>query len=324
MDSQDDKVATILLTEVYNDYKRDKRNQRLYKWFYILIIVSIIYMSFKSFSQMSFLDELSDARRPLQTENFVPVIEIKGPIGLEDLRYETINHLLEEAFEIEKAPGVILHIESPGGYPYDCYEVTRKIRSLKEKYPNKKVIAQVGSLSASGGYYIASAADKIYASEASLIGSIGVIMQYIQYNKFLEDYNLLPHVFQAGKDKVAIHPLKDLTEEAVLDLQNDLDEHHKIFIDTVRFGRGEKLNEELEPLFTGKVWFGTKAKTLGLIDELGLFDDMLLEEFGDDIEAHVIEEDFGLDLKRLLNQKPRIKIEGPDLNAKTLLHWNGS
>ena len=324
MESNNEKMASALLAEVYRDYQKDKRRRNFFKWAYFLFVLFIVFMALNTLGKSTIFDDLSDTKKVPQTEQFIPIIEIKDVIGVGDLKYETINHLLEEAFSVEKAPGIILHIESPGGFPYDCYEVTRKIAKLKTQYPEKKVIAQVGSLAASGGYYIASAADKIYASEASTIGSIGVIMTYLQYNRFLEKHDVIPQVHQAGKDKVAVHPLKELTEDALSDLQDNLNQHHQIFIDTVKIGRGDALNQTSEPLFTGKVWLGNKALELGLIDKIGLFDEMLIEEFGEDIEAHVIEEDFGLDFKKLLNQKPHIKIEGPDLNARTLLKWNGS
>lgn len=325
MESQNDKLASALLAEVYNDYKREKRYRTYTRWLYVLGFFFIIYLSIQSVNDINFFDELSDNKKVAPKESFVPVIEIFGVIGTEEVNYESVNNLLEESFTLENSPGVILHIDSPGGAPYDCYEITRKIWALKQKYPEKKVIAQVGSVAASGGYYIASAADAIYASEASTVGSIGVVMQYLQFNRFLEKYDIIPHVYQAGKDKVSAHPLKDLTPDGKKELDHLLKEHHEIFINTIKKGRGDKLKPNpSNPLFTGKVWLGTESLELGLIDNLGLFDQMLVSEFGEDIQAHVIEEDFGLDFKKLLSQKRRIQIEGLGLDAKTLLQWNGS
>lgn len=325
MESDNDKLATSVLTQIYTDYQREKRYRRYSWWAYILITLFIIWTVISSLLNSPLVGQIGDSPKKNKQEPFVPVVEVMGLIGSDETNYTSMNQLIEKAFAIEEAPGVIIHIDSGGGAPYDCYEVTRKIWELKAKYPEKKIIAQVGSVAASGGYFIASACDKIYASEPSVLGSIGVIMQYLQFNHFLENYNIMPHVLQAGKDKASVHPLKDLTPEGKEEIKEMLDAHHEIFIKTVKRGRGDRLHFDKEDLFTGKVWLGSRSKELGLIDNLGLMHEMVKEEFGDDIKTRVLEIDYSLDFKQLLRKKPKIKIEGPDLHEHTqaLYKWNG-
>ena len=323
METENEKIASTVLAEVYKDFQRERRYRSMGRWIYFFFFIFIIISLINSINENPLLASGGKKAGALE-ESFVPVIEIFGSIDEKSNNHNSVNKLLEEAFEMKNSPGIILHIDSPGGLPYECLEVVHKIRTLKKKYPEKKLIAQVGSMAASGGYYIAAAADKIYASELSSVGSIGVVTFFTQYNRFLEEYKIIPCFYHAGKNKVGINPFKEPTAEDEAKLQEHLTYIHKNFIQSVKDGRKDRLNADDETLFNADIWFGPESKSLGLIDEIGFFDEMFSAEFGDDIKSKVILEDIELDFKKLLMTAPSLKLEGLDLNAKTLLQWNGS
>lgn len=322
MESENEKIASTVLADVYKDYLKEKRYRTISRFAYLILFIFIFMSILDSFNDSSLLGKSN--KSAIDQKPYVPVIEIFGIIDDNSNNHFSVNNLIKEAFETEDSPGLILHIDSPGGLPYECDEIVHQIRTYKEKYPEKKIIAQVSSIAASGGYYIASAADKIYASDLSIVGSIGVVTQFIQYNRLLEEYNIIPRFYHAGKNKVGISPLKEPTPEDEAQLMSRLKFIHEQFIKVVKQGRGDRLKGSDDTLFNADVWFGAESKDLGLIDEIGFFDQMLKAEFGDEIEHKVILEDIELDFKKLLMTAPSLKLEGPDLNAKTLLQWNGS
>ncbi|MCW8884454.1 MAG: signal peptide peptidase SppA [Motiliproteus sp.] len=197
------------------------------------------------------------------------LVDISGPIAAdEDANADTIVGSLREAFKDPGTVGVILRINSPGGSPVQSGYVYDEIVRLKGEYPNTKVYSVIGDIGASGGYYIAAAADEIYADKASLVGSIGVISSSFGFVDVLKKLGVERRVVTAGEHKAFLDPFTPLKDSEKEFWKGVLDTTHKQFISQVKKGRGDRLKDDPQ-LFSGLIWTGEQAKELGLIDGLG-------------------------------------------------------
>lgn len=202
-------------------------------------------------------------------EPVVGLVRIEGLIIDDSPASATvINEGLRRAFDDERTQAVILAINSPGGTPVQAGYVYDEIGRLRAKYPEKKLYAAIADTGASGAYYIAAAADQIYADKASLIGSIGVISMNFGFVEAMKKLGIERRVYSAGKNKAFMDPYQDVPEEHREFWQGVLAITHRQFIDQVKKGRGDRLKES-EDLFSGLVWPGERALELGLIDGLG-------------------------------------------------------
>ena len=179
-----------------------------------------------------------------------------------------IQQNLESAFEAPGSKGVMLEINSPGGSPVQSEYVFRAILDLKAQYPGKPVHAVIGDIGASGGYYIAAAADTIHAAPASIVGSIGVLSSGFGFHGLMEKLGIDRRVITAGDNKAMLDPFLPESEEDKTHLQGLLDATHRQFVARVREGRGERLTAGDENIFDGRVWSGEQALVLGLVDSL--------------------------------------------------------
>jgi protease-4 len=164
---------------------------------------------------------------------------------------------------------IILHINTPGGgaaASQEIYEAVRRVRDVKKK----QIVASIGSIGASGGYYIASGSNKIYANPASIVGSIGVIAEWVNYGDLMKWAKLKDVTLKAGSLKDAGSPSRDMTPEERAYMQSLIDDMHQQFIHDVAEGRRLK-EEQIRPIANGRVWTGQQALSLKLIDELGDF-----------------------------------------------------
>ncbi|WP_201258119.1 signal peptide peptidase SppA [Piscirickettsia litoralis] len=177
---------------------------------------------------------------------------------------------LQAAFKNPQAKGIVLRINSPGGSPVQSEEIYNEIRRLEKKYPEKKVYAVCEDACASGAYYIASAASEIYAQPASLVGSIGVIMNGFGFTEAMEKLGIESRVLTAGKNKDFLDPFSPMNEQQKKFALNMLKSVHQVFIADVKQGRGKRLKNDPE-IFSGLVWTGLQAKKLGLIDHFGSY-----------------------------------------------------
>jgi protease-4 len=175
---------------------------------------------------------------------------------------------LRRAFEAENSRAVILAINSPGGSPVQSGYVYDEVFRLKAKYPDKKVYAVIADLGASGGYYIASAADEIYANRASLVGSIGVVSAGFGFVGLMEKLGVDRRTYTAGSNKSLLDPFQPPKQADKEFWQQVLDTTHGQFVAAVKKGRGGRLADSDE-LFSGLIWSGEQALSLGLIDGLG-------------------------------------------------------
>lgn len=197
------------------------------------------------------------------------LVEIRGVIaGDREANADHIISGLREAFKNKHAAGIILRINSPGGSPVQAGYVNDEIERLRGLYPNKKVYAVVTDMCASGGYYIAAAADEIYADKASIVGSIGVIMNGFGFVDAMEKLGVERRLFTAGENKALLDPFSPLEDDDMRHVRSMLRTIHQQFIDTVKEGRGDRLKDDKE-LFSGLIWTGEQSLALGLIDGLG-------------------------------------------------------
>ncbi len=194
------------------------------------------------------------------------VIEAKGEASA-----EKINAALQSAFEEKNAVGVILRINSPGGSPVQSGIIYDEIKRLRAKYPDKPLYAVVEDICASGGYYVAAAADKIYVDKASVVGSIGVLMDGFGFTGTMEKLGVERRLMTAGENKAFMDPFSPAQPQQKQYAQALLNEIHKQFIEAVKTGRGKRLKETPE-MFSGLVWTGSQSLGLGLADELGTVD----------------------------------------------------
>ena len=200
------------------------------------------------------------------------LVDLRGVIdSTGNASADKLTSALQSAFKEETAAGVILRINSPGGSPVQAGIVYDEIKRLRAKYPNKPLYVVVEDLCASGGYYIASAADKIYVDKASIVGSIGVIMDGFGFTGTMEKLGVERRAYHAGENKAFLDPFSPVVEKQKDYINSMLGEIHKQFIDVVRKGRGTRLKEDADT-FSGLMWTGEKSIALGLTDGYGTVD----------------------------------------------------
>lgn len=208
----------------------------------------------------------------VSTSPHTALIEIQGEIGGEDGIYaDDVIGALNSAFESKHVKGVVLRINSPGGSPVQAGQIYDEIHRLRAKYPKIPVYTVVDDICASGGYYIAVAADKIFVDKASLVGSIGVLMDGFGFTGSMEKLGIERRLLTAGENKGFLDPFSPVDAHQMNHAKAMLDEVHQQFIQVVREGRGKRLKENGD-IFSGLIWSGAKSIELGLADGLGNLD----------------------------------------------------
>jgi len=208
-------------------------------------------------------DTLGDGKKHTALVQLNGVIKPTGEASA-----EKITESLQAAFKDHGTQGVILRINSPGGSPVQSGIINDEIRRLRAKHPNIPLYAVVEDVCASGGYYVAAAADKIFVDKASIVGSIGVLMDGFGFTGTMDKLGVERRLLTAGENKGFLDPFSPQDAHHKEHAQILLDDLHKQFIDVVRKGRGKRLKESPE-LFSGLMWTGAKSIELGLADELG-------------------------------------------------------
>lgn len=202
-------------------------------------------------------------------EKHTALIDLRGMITPDSMsNADKVNASLRSAFQDKNTKGVVLRINSPGGSPVQAGYINDEIRRLRTKYPDIPLYAVVGDICASGGYYVAVAADKIFVDKASLIGSIGVLIDGFGFTGTLEKLGIERRLLTAGENKNFLDPFAPLDPIQKEHATHLLREIHEQFIQVVKQGRGERLKDAPE-IFSGIVWTGQKSIDLGLADEIG-------------------------------------------------------
>jgi len=211
------------------------------------------------------------------------LIEIDGTIesGGGSGSADSVIPALNRAFSDAAAVGVILRINSPGGSPVQAGIINDEIQRLRKAYPQKPLYVVVDEMCASGGYYIAVAADRIYVNKASIVGSIGVLMDGFGFTGLMDKLGVERRLLTAGENKGFLDPFSPVQPNQVEYARGMVNEIHQQFIDVVRQGRGKRLKETPD-MFTGLFWSGARAVELGLADGFGTVNTVARNEFKTD------------------------------------------
>jgi protease-4 len=254
-------LETTLLASV-------QEQRRARRWGIFFKILTFTYLFF---ALLMFSPAFKGASSTGGSGKHTALIEIRGMIAdKEAASADNIVGSLRKAFEDERTQAVVLRINSPGGSPVQSGYVYDEIQRLRALHPDTKVYAVITDLGASGAYYIASAADAIYADKSSLVGSIGVTAASFGFVDAMHKLGVERRVYTSGEHKAFLDPFQPQREDERVFWQSVLETTHKQFIDSVRKGRGERLKDAEHPeLFSGLIWSGEQALELGLVDGLG-------------------------------------------------------
>lgn len=234
----------------------------------------------------------------------VPVLRLSGVIGQggglrQGLTLAGLAGPIEKAFAMKHAPAVALAINSPGGSPVQSALIAGRIRELAAE-KKKPVYAFVEDVAASGGYWLALAADAVYADRSSIVGSIGVVSAGFGFPELIARHGVERRVYTAGSSKVILDPFKPEREEDVEKLRALQRDIHEAFKDYVRDRRSGKLTAGEDLLFEGDFWTGSKALEFGLVDGIGHMLPVLREKFGEKVKLRAVTQTKGW-LRRRLN-----------------------
>lgn len=248
-----------LARELLHDRKAERR--KTYFKYGVIAFAALLFFTAGGASNGS----LPDSSNP-----YAALIKVTGEIGpASPSSAEVLNPLLEEAFEDPNAKAVVLLVNSPGGTPVQSSLIHDRIKMLRAQHPDKQVVAVGQDLMASGAYMIASAADRIVVNRSTVVGSIGVISRSFGFTGVMDKLGVERRVQAAGGLKNSGDPFSAQTTEERDRTAALLTKIHAHFIDTVKSGRGARLRMETPDLFSGKVWTGSEAVTIGLADSLG-------------------------------------------------------
>lgn len=253
-----------LVRDVMKENRRYRRGRRWSKLLWLLLIGVVL-------AALWFAVFMADKMTPHIAE-----VEIKGVIAdgsPASMAY--IYPALESAFENKASEAVLLNINSPGGSPIQSDRIFLAINAFKEKYPEKTVYAVCNEVCASGAYYIAAAADEIYAHNSSIVGSIGVIYSGFGFDQALTKLGIDSRRQTAGDNKGMLDMFSPVNPEHQAMLQTMLEAIHEQFIDAVKLGRGDRLAaDQYDTIFSGQFWHGGAGINLGLVDQLGAVEDV--------------------------------------------------
>ncbi|WP_024667790.1 MULTISPECIES: S49 family peptidase [Pseudomonas syringae group] len=264
IESREEAKSWKLLEKTLLASVQEQRRARRWGIFFKLLTVAFLFVAIV----LPMLDIEGGASR---RSSHTALIDVQGVIAdKESASAENITTALRDAFGDEKTKGVILRINSPGGSPVQSGYVYDEIRRLRAEKPNIKVYAVITDLGASGAYYIASAADQIYADKASLVGSIGVTAAGFGFVGAMEKLGVDRRTYTSGEHKAFLDPFQPQKADETQFWQSVLDTTHRQFIASVKQGRGDRLKDKDHPeMFSGLVWTGEQAVALGLVDGLG-------------------------------------------------------
>ena len=231
--------------------------------------------------------------RGMGAEKHTALVTLEGEISSSSMANALdINSSLTAAFENENSAGVVLRINSPEGSPVQAGMMNDEIHRLRKLYPSKPLYVVVEDICASGGYYVAVAGDQILVDKASLVGSIGVIMEGFGFTGLMDKLGVTRRMITAGFNKGMMDPFSKENPQQVEMIKTMIDEIHQQFIAVVKAGRGDRLKETPE-MFSGRVWNGEQAIKIGLVDGYGTVESVARDVFkAPDILDYTIKENF--------------------------------
>ena len=249
-----EKVALAAVTE----QRRARRWGILFKFLIFAYLFIVLFVAMGWFG-----------KKDGSPDKHTALVELNGVIAAgSPASADAVMQGLADAFKDKRTQGIILRINSPGGSPVQSGYINDEIKRLRAKYPQIPLYAVVEDICASGGYYVAVAADRIFVNKASMIGSIGVLMNGFGFTGTMEKLGVERRLLAAGENKGFLDPFSPLNDDQKAHARQMLAEIHEQFIDVVRKGRGKRLKETPE-MFSGLVWVGQKSIELGLADAIG-------------------------------------------------------
>jgi protease-4 len=255
----------VLEKLAFQSLKEQKRNRF---WSVFFKTLTFVWLFLMLFYMLNWIGGTSGN----SAEDHTALIDIQGEIGAQDqVNADSVISSLHDAYDNKHTKGVILRINSPGGSPVQAGIINDEIRRQRKLHPDIPVYAVVEDICASGGYYIAVAADKIYVDKASIIGSIGVLMDGFGFTGAMAKFGVERRLMTAGENKAMLDPFSPVNPKHKFLAQAMLDEVHQQFISVVRQGRGNRLKETPET-FSGLFWSGEAGIKMGLADELGSYE----------------------------------------------------
>ena len=250
---------------------KEQRLARRWSIFFKLLILGTLAFSLWAYFDFSTGSDIEALGR------HTALIEIDGNIEVEGSgSADSVIPSLNKAFSDIGSVAIVLRINSPGGSPVQAGMIVDEILRLRKGYPAKPVYVVVDEICASGGYYIAAAADKIFVNKASIVGSIGVLMDGFGFTGTMDKLGVERRLLTAGENKGFLDPFTPQTEKHKAHAQVMLNEIHQQFISVVRTGRGKRLKETPD-MFSGLFWSGAKAVEMGLADGFGSVDSVARE-----------------------------------------------
>jgi protease IV len=271
----DDAWAREALLDLARQGLKEQRSARRWRVFFRLLGFALVIWII---ALIALNGDLDDGQGLALKEPSAGIIDISGVIAAgQDASAEEIIPVLEKAFRNKQIKGIILRMNTPGGSPVQSGEIFDAIMRLRKEYPAKPVYAVVEDVCASGGYYIAAAADKIYANQASLVGSIGVRMDSFGFVGAMQKLGVESRLLTSGTNKAMLDPFSPENPAQVQYMQNLLDQVHQQFINAVKEGRGKRLANDPN-LFSGLIYTGAQAQKNGLIDGLATVRSVVRDE----------------------------------------------
>ncbi len=251
-------VLEKIATEGLKEQRRARRWGIFFKlltFFYLFLLIGLFYGS-------------EEPRLGKAGQKHTALVELKGIISPgTEANADKIITALRNAYEDKRTAGVIMRINSPGGSPVQSGYIYDEILRLRDKYPQIPMYVVITDIAASGGYYVAAAAERIYADQASIVGSIGVRMDSFGVVEAMKKLGIESRTLTAGENKALLDPFSPSDPEVTKHLQTMLGNIHGQFINAVKQGRGDRL-KEVEGLFSGLIWTGDQGVEIGLVDEL--------------------------------------------------------
>jgi len=272
-----------LLLENLKETRKARRWKAVFRVLTLLVMIAIVLAVF----------DIHLPGRGMGVEKHTALVSLEGEISASSMANASdINASLLAAFESENSAGVVLRINSPGGSPVQAGMMNDEIHRLRKLYPTKPFYVVVEDICASGGYYVAVAGDQILVDKASLVGSIGVIMEGFGFTGLMDKLGVTRRMITAGSNKGMMDPFSKENPKQVEMIQGMLAEIHQQFIAVVKEGRGNRLKDNPD-LFSGRVWSGEQAVKIGLADGYGTVDSVARDIFkAPDILDYTVKENF--------------------------------
>lgn len=272
-----------LLLENLKETRKARRWRAVLRVLTLLVIVAVLFAVF----------DFHIPGRGMGVEKHTALVTLEGEISSSSMANAMdINSSLVAAFENEQSAGVVMRINSPGGSPVQAGMINDEIHRLRKLYPKKPFYVVVEDICASGGYYVAVAADQILVDKASLVGSIGVIMEGFGFTGLMDKLGVTRRMITAGSNKGMMDPFSKEDPKQVEMVKTMIDEIHQQFITVVKEGRGTRLKESAD-LFSGRIWNGEQAVNIGLADGYGTVDTVARDVFkAPDVLDYTMKENF--------------------------------